>query len=607
MRFREQQERARATTRWLVLLFAATVLLTVLAVNAALALAWRLQFGGIFHYPRWFFETNTAVTLGFVLGGAWLEWLQLRGGGAHVAEMVGGREVTQPQTLPERRLRNIVDEMAIASGLPPPRIFVLDREDAINAFAAGWEPADSVVTVTQGALERLTRDELEGVVAHEFAHLLNGDTLLNMRLIGMVYGLQMVFTFGRSLMTPLDDRGRRGPTWLAGLALAAAGSIGWFGGRVLKAGVSREREYLADASAVQFTRLPQGLGNALRKVQAQAARGERIEHANADMLSHLFLSSDGAGAGRWLATHPPLAERVRRLLGHDMPPLPDDPLPQEQDQAAELPPLAFTTSAPDAPASVEPAKAAAATSTADLAALSADIEPQLLESAVLACLLAPDADAQRWQALGDSASSARRTVSAVRSLPAEARLPWLEHLGRRAAALDAQRRAALLRQAGELVQADGRVSLIDALRLRVLHRQLLLAAASGPEPANVTIAEAGEAVGAITLDLATLLPRSQRETWTNAVLQGLGLPPLAPGAAPGPHVGASLERLALLARLQRPALVKQWLAAAPPAVPLPRPFADALRCVCVLIDTPLPPQLAGAFQPVPLAQELAPG
>jgi Zn-dependent protease with chaperone function len=237
VRFRRHQEQARQATRWLVLLFALTVLFTVAGVNAALALAWRLQSGGIVGYPQWFFETNTAVTLGFVLGGAWLESVHLRDGGEHVAALLGGREVVAPHGPAERRLRNVVDEMAIATGLRSPRLFLLEREDAINALAAGWDQQDSVVVVTRGALERLTRDELQGVVAHEFAHILNGDTRLNMRLIGMVFGLQMVFNFGRSLMSPVGEHGRRGPAVLAGLALVAVGSIGWLAGRLLKAGV----------------------------------------------------------------------------------------------------------------------------------------------------------------------------------------------------------------------------------------------------------------------------------------------------------------------------------------------------------------------------------
>ena len=155
MRFREHQASARSTTRRLVLLFVLTIALTVLGVNAALWLAWRLVVMGLFNTPPLFYEANTAITLLFVLGGWWLESLQLKKGGAHVAQWLGGRELTTPRDLAERRLRNVVHEMAIASGLPMPRVFVLDREDTINAFASGWEASDSAITL--GSTSRMLR------------------------------------------------------------------------------------------------------------------------------------------------------------------------------------------------------------------------------------------------------------------------------------------------------------------------------------------------------------------------------------------------------------------------------------------------------------------
>ncbi len=601
MRFREQQEQARVATRVLVVLFAFTVLLTVAGVNAALALAWGLQFGGLVGYPRWFFETNTLVTLGFVLGGAWLESLQLRGGGAHVAELLGGREVVEPHTGVEKRLRNVVDEMAIASALKPPRVFVLDGEDAINALAAGWEPEDSVIAVTRGALERLTRDELQGVVAHEFAHILHGDTRLNMRLIGMVYGLQMVFTFGRMLMR-VDDRGRRGPTLLAGLALVVAGSVGWACGRLLKAGVSREREHLADAAAVQFTRQPTGLGNALRKVAMQLQRGERIRHVNAEVVSHLLLSSDTLVAGGWLATHPPIRERVRRLFGRDMPPLADDPLPAEEPPARDLPPVPF---APGDMALVAASGAAATTAAVasedQLAALALTCVPERLEAAVLALLLAPD-ELEQWQRTG----AATDVWPALQSLAPRRRLPWFERLAACAATLAAASRAALLRRARDVVQLDARVSLREYLQWRVL-QQLLAAHEPGQAAALQPLAlqDTAAATSAVSLALAGLLPRQEPVSWANGVLRALALPTVPTGAAAPTELNGAIDRLARLARPQRPALVKQWLAALPPG-DVPQAFADALRCLCLLIDTPLPPRLAACFDPLPAVAQAQP-
>ncbi len=320
MRFRQHQDQARAATRRLLLLFLLMVALTVATLNGVLALFWKLQVGGLFGYPRWFFETNSAVATVFILGGSWIESLRLRRGGAHVAQMVGASEVLIPGDALERRLRNIVDEMAIASGLKPPRVFLLPRDDSINAFAAGWEQHDSVIALTRGAIERLTRDELQGVVAHEFSHILHGDARLNMRLIGHVWGLQLLFMLGRDLFDMTDARGRRTVFILLGLALMGVGSIGWLAGRLLKAAVSRQREFLAEAAAVQFTRLPGGIGGALRKIAGQQSAG--LDSSRAEAISHMLLSSDIFIHGGALATHPPLAERIRRVLGRSMPPMP---------------------------------------------------------------------------------------------------------------------------------------------------------------------------------------------------------------------------------------------------------------------------------------------
>lgn len=615
MRFRQHQEQARAATRKLLVLFALTVLFTVLGVNAALALAWRLQFGGFLGYPPWFFETNTALTLGFVLGGAWLESLRLRDGGAHVAQMVGGRELSTPQGMAERRLRNIVDEMAIASGLKSPRVFVLDREQTINALAAGWEQQDSVVVVTRGALERLTRDELQGVVAHEFAHILNGDTRLNMRLIGMVFGLQMVFNFGRDLMSSVDARGRRGPAVAIGAALAVAGSIGWLAGRLLRAGVSRQREHLADAFAVQFTRLPSGLGNALRKVAGQVQRGERMASANAEVVSHLLLSADAVVPTAWLASHPPVQERLRRIFGREMQPLPDDPLPQPEAGEPALPALDFgavPALAPASPAAGGDSSAAPlpepalSPPEALLFELSAATMPGPVHAAVLACLVPPQsaAEMQAWRGAVPDQAAHQRLLQAVQSLPPRRRLPWFERLLRLAAALPAPNRAALVRDARAVAQADGRVSLAEYLEGRVLQHQLgVHGERLSAERRSLTLAELAQPVAVVSRALATALPGELRAGWLQSVVAGLRPPPASERPMPsGAELAAALDRVVLLGRMERPALVKQWIAGQPLAG-WPQRACDALRCLCLLIDTPLPPALAAQFDPLPLLPE----
>ncbi|MDP2418830.1 MAG: M48 family metalloprotease, partial [Hydrogenophaga sp.] len=260
----ESQREARNETRKLLFAFVLAVLLLVLAMNAALALAWGLTWGfwvpGDMRFPRYFFEVNSGVVLLFVLGGWWVETSRLAdGGGRRLAEQMGARPAQPSSDFDEQRFRNIVEEMAVSSGMKPPLAMVLARDASINAFATGWDEDDAVVAVTRGALDLLSRDELQGLVAHEFSHIREGDTRLNMRLIGMVFGLEMLYRMGQHLFEP-DVKDRRMAAALLGLAIMAAGWLGWVAGHALQAAVSRQREYLADARAVQWTRNRDGLG-----------------------------------------------------------------------------------------------------------------------------------------------------------------------------------------------------------------------------------------------------------------------------------------------------------------------------------------------------------
>ena len=320
MRFFERQETARAQTLQLLVLFALTVLALVVAVNAALALTWRVVTPGFSGYPAYFFAVNTGMTLLFVLGGWWLETSALHGGGERLARRAGARQAWPASREAERKLCNIVSELAIASAMKPPLAMVLDREEGINAFAAGWDEDGAVVAVTRGALESLTRDELQGLVAHEFSHLREGDTRLNMRLAGMVFGLEMIFNLGRS-MCEADENGQRSLLALPGFAIKVTGSLGWLAGRALKAAVSRQREFLADARAVQFTRSRDGLGGVLRKVAGQQEQGGLAPRSLHPAVQHMLLVGASADT-RWFASHPPLPERIRRIYGRPMTALP---------------------------------------------------------------------------------------------------------------------------------------------------------------------------------------------------------------------------------------------------------------------------------------------
>lgn len=311
MRFFEAQTQARGQTRWLLLLFGLTVIALVLAINGALALVWHISPFGFHGYPVYFFKVNTAVTLLFVLGGWWVETSVLEGGGEALARRAGAREAWPASREAEHKLCNIVQELAIAASMKPPLAMVLPREDSINAFAAGWDEDDAVVAVTQGVLDNLTRDELMGLLAHEFSHLREGDTRLNMRLAGMVFGLEMIFNMGSSMCEP-DQNGNRSFLAMPGFAIKATGFLGWLAGRMLKAAVSRQREFLADARAVQFTRSRDGLGGVLRKAAGEPGAMRCLHPAVQHML---LVEASGSVHESWFASHPPLAERIRRIYG----------------------------------------------------------------------------------------------------------------------------------------------------------------------------------------------------------------------------------------------------------------------------------------------------
>ncbi|MEO6364883.1 MAG: M48 family metallopeptidase [Luteimonas sp.] len=315
MNFFEQQAAARKSSTRLVVLFALAVVGIVLAVDFA---AW-LAFGGASGEPG---ETGgllaftTLATIGIIGLGSMYRIASLRGGGEPVALQFGGVAVPENTTDTQlRRLRNVVEEIAIASGVPVPRIFVLEHEAGINAFAAGYSPSDAVVAVTRGALEKLNRDELQGVIAHEFSHILNGDMRLNIRLIGVLFGILMLGLIGRKILQHGRFGGRsKGAGAIIGAALIAivVGYIGLFFGRMIKAGVSRTRESLADASAVQFTRQTVGLSGALKKIGGLGEGSRLNERGDAEEVSHM-LFGDGVGFSGLFATHPPLLRRIQAL------------------------------------------------------------------------------------------------------------------------------------------------------------------------------------------------------------------------------------------------------------------------------------------------------
>ena len=324
MNFFEHQDRSRRQTRWLILLFAVAVLAVIAVVDIVLLLSLGLLGSeeGVPLFSRQGLAANLDVLLGGALAtGALIglaslsKSLALRGGGGQVARGLGGTLVDPDSRDPlRRRLVNVVEEIALASGVPVPEIYILEQEAGINAFAAGYSPSDAAVAVTRGTLEQLDRNELQGVIAHEFSHILNGDMRLNIRLIGVLFGILVLALIGRRILYHSHYLGRsrnnEGFVVLAAaLALVTVGYVGLFFGRVIKSAVSRQREYLADASAVQFTRDPGSISGALKKIAVNSQHSYLTR--DTEEVGHMLF-----GPGRsmnLLATHPPLFQRIQRI------------------------------------------------------------------------------------------------------------------------------------------------------------------------------------------------------------------------------------------------------------------------------------------------------
>lgn len=324
MQFFEQQDQARGRTTLLVSLFALAVILLGAAAGAAthFVLAWnRLPGEPLSENHLSLVATAVIATFGAIFLGSAYRMTQLRGGGVKVAETLGGTLVTaQSPDLLERRVVNIVEEMAIAAGLPVPPVYVMRSETGINAFAAGWSPDDAVIGVTKGALEGLKRDQLQGVIAHEFSHILNRDCALNMRLMGVLHGIVIISIIGRMVMHLGASNSHRNTKksegalqfFLIGLTIWIFGSLGVLIARMIQAAVSRQREYLADASAVQFTRNPEGIGGALATIGSHTSA---LVTPRGGETSHMLISEPGAHNFLGpLASHPPLFDRIKRIL-----------------------------------------------------------------------------------------------------------------------------------------------------------------------------------------------------------------------------------------------------------------------------------------------------
>lgn len=526
MDFFGRQALARSRSRWLLGAFAIATGAVALALALVLSILIRIaatpegQIPSTGVDPTLF--TFVAMATAAFIGIASLWRLSgLRSGGGSVALDLGGERVTGLEQDPlRRRLHNVVEEMAIAAGLPVPEVYVLENEPGINAFAAGLQPANAAVAVTRGALERLTRDELQGVVAHEFSHILNGDMRLNARLMGYVFGLVAVSMLGRLLVrggaygggrVRVDSRrGGRGAGVLlaAGVAMMVLGSLGVLAGRILQAAVSRQREVLADASAVQFTRNRDGLANALKRIAASPLSSS-VRAVRREEIGHMLFASGRRSLAGLMATHPPVEERIRALdpawkPGDAPPPLPPvEPPPTAAEKAARAREASASLGLPGMPSipGLEPAAAAAMVGVVDLAMAArmlamvpdpihrAVLEPEGAAAISLALLLDSGEKLRASQLavlearLGSAASDRiAQAAGHLADLAPTLRLALLDLASPALRHLPEARREDLVHLAQRLVELDGIVSPHEAALGAALESRLSPEGKGRPDP-----------------------------------------------------------------------------------------------------------------------------
>jgi Zn-dependent protease with chaperone function len=634
--FFERQRAARSTTLRLVVLFTLAVI-SIVVVNdlVVLYLERNAPRSSIVGY----LIAMSVFTLLVIAGGTASKMIALRAGGAAVAQSVGAVAVDPSTTDPRlRRYVNVVEEMSIASGVPMPRLFVLEQEAGINAFAAGYSPADAAITATSGALDRLNRDELQGVIGHEFSHVLNGDMRLNVRLIGLLNGILLLGLIGLRFLQFGGGRSRDSkngnPILVLAIALVVLGFVGQFFAGLIKAAVSRQREWLADASSVQFTRQTTGLVGALKKIAGLPEGSELSDKHGAKQVSHMLFGEGARRISSLYATHPPLEQRIAALdptttpeellrLQREYSAQPPDGLVEDASLglAAGAPPPRPVPSRADATVRVEPSAISArvrsvtADDLARGAVLSGRIPVEFRTAAnqrttavplVLSMLLdeRPDVQARQLrivtERLGAPTAQATATFAAgLDRLDPILRLPVAEVAMPQLAARPAAERDALIAALDELARADGSISVFEYGLTRVVGSYLRDAAAPGrrSRPGRASVRAVEDA--ALTL-LATVAaagnpdPAAAGRAFSAAVarlLPGRSVP-YAPPADPWRALDAGWEPLDSLDPRNKQVIVESLVAAVSDDGVLTAAEAELLRTVCALVHCPLPPLVA---------------
>ncbi|PLX49154.1 MAG: heat-shock protein HtpX [Desulfobulbaceae bacterium] len=635
MDFFRNQDQARRNTGRLVFLFSMAVLSLIVMTNLlVMTIFGYLQSDGTAGNSAglaaldWqvFGVVSIGVLLVVGLGSAY-KIMALSGGGASVAESLGGRLIDHGSTDPDhRKILNVVEEMAIASGSPVPPVYLLD-EPGINAFAAGHSPSDAVIGVTSGAVKKLSRDELQGVIAHEFSHINNGDMRLNIKLIGFLHGIVLLGLIGfhilRGSAYARSSRRGGGGGLALGLGLMVIGFAGTFFGNVIRAAVSRQREFLADASAVQFTRNPDGIGGALQRIAADS-NGSLLENSDTKEISHALFSQGFSTAFAGLfATHPPLETRIRKIKPDWDGSLAAPPRQRKAEQPA----------AAGSPADSDGRRrsvAMAATAMAHIgnpgkahlgyarqliskipAALRQAVhEPYAARAVVYGLLLDADEEMcsrqlERLQEVADTGvhEETVRLQGLLRTLPAQYRLPLLDMALPTLRRLSRRQYELFMENIQLLIAADGTLSLFEWTLQKIVHHHL--ASAFADKPQRDTVTTSLHQSGAACSMLLSLLVYSnqhqglsEQQVFAAAAreLPELDLELLERRTVSFQGLDQAIDRLAALKPLEKEKVIRACATCIladrtvlPLEVELLRAIADTLNC-------PMPPLLIDGRQ-----------
>ncbi len=661
--FFENQDQARRNTKLLVGMYLLAVVGVIIAVDMVLAGVWIYGVGDMVvpkgrspgplallgAVPAKVYLLGALGTALVIFAVSGWNIMQLSSGGKAVAEMVGARRVS-PDTRDalERRLMNVVEEMAIASGTRVPGVYVMDGEAGINAFAAGYDVSDSVVAVTRGTLETLNRDELQGVIAHEFSHILNGDMRLNIRMIGVLAGIVFIGSIGEFIMRSQrggsDSKGAA-PVFLGGLALLLIGYIGLFFARLIKAAASRQREFLADASSVQFTRNPDGIAGALDQISLASA-GTLMQNRHAEDISHMFFGEALEMKFEGLfGTHPPVEDRIKRAHARfDRASYRKTRASAVADASSGVEVAKKSISQKDAAAAVLGAAAGMGSSgrrgadlgtgwgrsASDSAQLvgsmdgaKVDYAARLLQSlpaglrellrdpagaraALVALLLAPKEDVMKMQlgalaakGMGKLAEEARAAEAMTRRLGPAFHLPLIDLALPAAKSLPEDERLALVGALELVIHSDRRVSLHEFVVLTIARSQLAPRGKPGAAGSK-RISDLRDAAVIVLSLVAHAGTRQDANGQRGAALAAamrsgtkeMGLPESAAAAALTLEVAAeALEVLKSLAPMQKAILVKGLFAAVSHDGSIRIMEAELMRMVGAVLDCPLPPLL----------------